>query len=76
MAHGAEGPGRSVVGAIWGSESAERFTLIGNSVGEVGLIPLMKLQKILTANSRISNIEPQNVEGWNRFDLSLNKMKV
>ena len=26
----------------------------------------MKLHKILTANRRISNIEPQNVEGWNR----------
>jgi len=26
----------------------------------------MKLHKILTTNRRISNIEPQNVEGWNR----------
>jgi len=26
----------------------------------------MILHKILTANRRISNIEPQNVEGWNR----------
>ena len=27
----------------------------------------MKLGQILTANRRISNIEPQNVEGWNRY---------
>jgi hypothetical protein len=27
----------------------------------------MKLHIVGTANSRISNIEPQNVEGWNRF---------
>jgi len=27
----------------------------------------MKLHKIKKANRRISNIEPQNVEGWNRF---------
>ena len=27
----------------------------------------MKLHIVGTANRRVSNIEPQNVEGWNRF---------
>jgi hypothetical protein len=27
----------------------------------------MKLNIVRTANRRITNIEPQNVEGWNRF---------
>ena len=27
----------------------------------------MKLHIVATANRRMSNIEPQNVEGWNRF---------
>jgi hypothetical protein len=27
----------------------------------------MKLHIVGTVNRRISNIEPQNVEGWNRF---------
>jgi len=36
------------------------WTLAASGVARV------KLHKILTANRRISNIEPQNVEGWNR----------
>jgi hypothetical protein len=31
------------------------------------------MNKILTANRRISNIEPQNVEGWIRFAQSFLK---
>jgi len=33
----------------------------------------MKLHIVGTANRRISNIEPQNVEGWNRFAQSFLK---
>jgi hypothetical protein len=33
----------------------------------------MKLQVAGTANRRMSNIEPQNVEGWNRFAQSFLK---
>jgi hypothetical protein len=35
--------------------------------------PHMKLHIVRTANRRISNIEPQNVEGWNRFAQSFLK---
>ena len=34
----------------------------------------MKLQEAGTANRRISNIEPQNVEGWFRFAQSFFKI--
>jgi hypothetical protein len=33
----------------------------------------MKLHRVRTANRRISNIEPQIVEGWNRFAQSFLK---
>jgi hypothetical protein len=33
----------------------------------------MKLHIVGTANRRISNIEPQNAEGWNRFAQSFLK---
>jgi hypothetical protein len=38
------------------------------------LTPCMKLHIVRTANRRISNIEPQNVEGWNRFAQSFFKI--
>jgi hypothetical protein len=34
----------------------------------------MKLQEAETANRRISNVEPQNVEGWFRFAQSFFKI--
>jgi hypothetical protein len=37
------------------------------------LKPYMKLHIVGTANRRITNIEPQNVEGWNRFAQSFLK---
>ncbi len=37
------------------------------------LTPHMKLHMVGTANRRISNIEPQNIEGWNRFAQSFLK---
>ena len=36
----------------------------------------MKLHIVRTANRRISNIEPQNVEGWNRCALSFEIIKI
>ena len=36
--------------------------------------PRVKLHIVGTANRRISNIEPQNVEGWNRFAQSFFKI--
>jgi hypothetical protein len=36
--------------------------------------PPMRLHIVGTANRRISNIEPQNVEGWNRFAQSFFKI--
>jgi hypothetical protein len=36
----------------------------------------MKLHIVGTANRRISNIEPQNVEGWNRFAQSFELIKT
>jgi len=37
------------------------------------LTPYTKLHIVVTANRRISNIGPQNVEGWNRFAQSFLK---
>jgi hypothetical protein len=36
----------------------------------------MKLHKIEKANRRITNIEPQNFEGWNRCALSFELIKI
>jgi len=38
------------------------------------LKPHIKLKMAGTVNRRISNIEPQNVEGWNRYALSFYKI--
>ncbi len=43
------------------------------SLKSEGGIPHMKLHMVGTANRRISNIEPQNIEGWNRFAQSFLK---
>ena len=45
----------------------------GGSSDSYYLTSHMKLHIVGTANRRISNIEPQNVEGWNRFALSFLK---
>jgi hypothetical protein len=46
---------------------------VGIRKSEASGAAYMKLHKIKKANRRISNIEPQNVEGWNRFAQSFLK---
>jgi len=45
----------------------EEKRAVGIRKSEASGAAYMKLHKIKKANRRISNIEPQNVEGWNRF---------
>jgi len=56
-----------------GRGGMEEKRAVGGRNSEASCAAYMKLHKIKKANRKISNIEPQNVEGWNRFAQSFLK---